>query len=211
MDRFSLLLVALALVAVGAAGTATAEEVEDPTGNVCVNPTGTAECGLAAASATGKSDAFLAASGTGDASGIVAASGTGDAAGYDLAVSARGEATCDTTCYAASGTGDAAAEDAAVSVTGDATSHAEDCAVRATIFGEGAGPGCLAVSGTGDAATATGSCDLGVPMAELSGCVAVSGTGEAESDGYDLSGCEVVQDQAGAEVACLGVPEDVLP
>lgn len=113
MRRPSLILVAAALAAAGFAGTASAQEVEDPAGTVCANPTGEAECFLLAASGTGTArswyvavsvtgDArcttpplcpYLAASLTGDARGDLAVAGAGDANGGEVAVSGTGNAT----------------------------------------------------------------------------------------------------------------------
>lgn len=176
MRRPSLILVAAALAAAGFAGTASAQEVEDPAGTVCANPTGEAECFLLAASGTGTARSwYVAVSVTGDARcttpplcPYLAASLTGDARG-DLAVAGAGDAN-----------------GGEVAVSGTETAAADGRTDReAAASGTDEARGCVAVSGTGNA-TAT-ECDLVVETVP----------------GLEASGCEAVLDATGSDAACV--------
>lgn len=205
MHRLSLLLVAFALITTGFTGPVTADEVEDPYGTVCVNPTGDAECEIIAASGTGNATAerwhgpaVAAASGTGNASAsakdgvfevppvAVAVSGTGDATAATFSnpppVGSYGAAA-----IAASGTGDGVALGEGegyfvlLAVSGAGDTLATRGLLSGAISGTGnATGGDSAVSGAGD----TNSHHVAASVVgDADGCVAASGTGHTTSSG----------------------------
>lgn len=225
-------LLTASLLLVGA--SALADEVEDPSGTVCVGIDADADCDNVAASPTGDAScaqeiwigppvmepvSCIALTAEGDARcyarGCVAASGTGNASGERARL-------------VVSGTGNASDAMLAVSVTGDA-----EGGFAASGTGDSDG-GLLAVSGTGNtssrfaeisgtddsdgvALSISGTGDAGDSVVAVSGtgdaegCMAIAGTGQAHSDcsaqgqPLEVSGCETGQ-SAGTDAACQDAP-----
>lgn len=185
----------LLTVSLVAAPAGVAEEVEDPTGEVCAAGHDDARCGTVAVSARGDATGSVAASGTGDASvgGCsdavavgqcgwgAAVSGTGDSTGF-VAVSGVSNATG---VVAATGTGAADVPECYhTNSTAPVTSgSASFCSVGVAASGTGDAEGGevigAAASGTGNA---TGGEGVGTAVSgtgDASGWTAASGTGDA--------------------------------